>query len=487
MRKRFRQMLIRFAIASVWSLVALVWMPKNLSSEPEFDKGRPQYSDLNLSRAPSGRDVAQIDGLDWQSFEKQRWELTHNGEGQLCLSAYADAGYYINAPVCFNRRSGEIRFDGPTTFSSVMSPISGGAAGPTFSAHNVGPNGAVGLLGQYFSAANGKGFDLGAEFIANFNPVTWQEGNNGQPGPGDMAQWIVAVSPNDTLHNWGTNVVEYNIVNRGPDKGWRRDRGLQPVTGGLVVVAEASVFGDPGGGEGKNALYGYTAAKSASVNSTGLPVKLYNDFLCEPNSEASMTGRCLYATGDITGIPSQIPFSPVQVDGSWLHGLDTTKASLSDNLALRMRPGQSLGFVSEDEKVAMLTSEAVNGGISLTLAPSGPGKVVLNGDSVVKGSLTAGALQVTGHFSGAGSGVPAVSDGDVDERSTDTRGSVNMHRGIVRTMVTFASPFLSPPFCTLTGNRTESTKAVVSTTGYNIILEVSKNDLGETLTWHCIQ
>ena len=261
-----------------------------------------------------------------------------------------------------------------------------GVVGIYGNAHNTGGNGANGHRFDYQSAAGSNGFDIGSTFISIFD-TTFVAGQV----PNGMATWIVAQSPNDTTHNWSCIIGEMNVVNRGADKGWMRDRTLANPTGGLLMVPEAVSFGGTGGGEGKNATFGYSVSRSAANNSTGFPVKFYNGFLIEPNSVVGLTGRGIYATGDITGTASQYPYGPLQLDGTWLHGIDHTKAVYTDNNAETMAVTQRFAWIvgATGAATATATIGAFGSGSSanIQMIPA-PGSSVFIGDTTGAQTLT---------------------------------------------------------------------------------------------------
>jgi hypothetical protein len=115
--------------------------------------------------------------------------------------------------------------------------------------------------------------------------------------------------------------------------------------------------------------------------------KFYNSFLCEPNATAGETGRCFYATGDITGTPAAQPYAPVQIDGTWKHGLDTTLAKFVDDGALHLANGQKV-FLDTAGTVGVFY-EAASGKIIFT---NGDKRLmsldVRRGDAVFAGKIT---------------------------------------------------------------------------------------------------
>jgi hypothetical protein len=321
-----------------------------------------------------------------------------------------------------------VNLTGALTLSSSAA-FAQGAAGILLAARNTSAtNSGVGTNFQYFSAADAATvaglFDIGQQSTAAFNPSVYMPNTvTGSPGaiggPGLYEGFRVAISPNDQTHNWGIGVEEWDVVNRGPDMGWFTDRGENngkpPVSGGMVMVAFASNFGDPGGGQGTDALYGFTVARSPDTNTTtGYHVKFYNDFLCEPNSETGVgettdgvrQSYCLYGTGDLTGTSAQIPYAPAGWGGTWLHGMDFTAATFQDGLAVRLAgTGQAYGFYNGTATATIAGSTALglaNEGIVLT--PAGVGYVQIAGKFEV-GSQSSGSPAFA---LDAGSAQPAV-------------------------------------------------------------------------------
>ena len=217
------------------------------------------------------------------------------------------------------------------SFISSAPPAGGAVTGVNLSVHNTGANAAYGTKVEYFSTAGDAGFDIALGLVTQFDPVF-------QPGvsPAHNGIWTMVVSPNEQTHPWGGCVGELNYVNRGPDAGFKRDRSLAGNnSGGLLFVPEANATGR----EGRNVGYGFAVSRSSLTNSTGFPVKTYIAFNAEPNSVVGLTGRAFYASGDITGVGSQYPYGPFQIEGTWLHGIDTTLATYVDGNALTLKAG----------------------------------------------------------------------------------------------------------------------------------------------------
>ena len=342
--------------------------------------------------------VGQNTGVYWQTTGNMRWRLQTDASDNLGLYAYDGGGGFLDTGILFTQSNKTVTFNFQISTNNVNAPVAGGVAGTMFNASNTGPNAAQGQKFTYFSSAGGAGHDIGLTNIAIFDTVFIAGQTHGME-----SVWLVSQSPNDTTHNWGCNVGELNIVNRGLDRGWMRDRLAANPTGGLLVVAESVSFGGSGGGEGKNATYGYSTAPSANTNSTGFPAKFYNNFLIEPNSTVGQTGRAIYATGDITGTSSQYPYGPVQTDGTWLHGIDHTKAVYTDGAAETMLTGQALRWIvgptTAPTSVATIGAFSLGGTAQLILTPPSGGAVYVGGGSGAQSLLFNGA---SGQNSGIG-------------------------------------------------------------------------------------
>jgi hypothetical protein len=251
-------------------------------------------------------------------------------------------------PLTGGALTGALTISEPTTapgltLNAANATPAGQTTGMHVTATNTGANATNGNRFNYLSSAGGSGgFDIGLTDVAIFDPTTW---NDASPPSFDGA-WFVAVSPNNATHSWASNTVEFDISNRGPDMGWKRDRSSLRPTGGILVAAEVNTFGGTGGGEGKNATFAYTVANSNATNSTGFPAKFYNGLMIEPDSIVGLTGRGIYATGDITSTASQRPYGPMQLDGTWLHGIDHTLATYMDGAAQTMLAGQALRWIT---------------------------------------------------------------------------------------------------------------------------------------------
>jgi hypothetical protein len=287
--------------------------------------------------------VATAKGIAIQTAGTNRWLLETTAADNLALNAYDATGAWYGTAIQFANDASSIVTQFPLVLNATKAtPVSGGAIGLTSVSKNTGTGVAQGHKFTYFSAANGGGtFDIGWTNLAIFDPVTW-----GAPGTSYDSTWIVAVSPNDSAHSWAANGMEIDISNRGPDMGWKRDRGSLRPTGGILIAAETNTFAGTGGGEGKNASFGLCIAHSGATNSTGFFAKLYNGLLIEPDSIVGLTGRGIYMTGDITATPSQYPYGPMQAEGTWLHGIDHTMAVYTDANATTMLAGQGVAWLT---------------------------------------------------------------------------------------------------------------------------------------------
>ncbi len=147
-----------------------------------------------------------------------------------------------------------------------------------------------------------------------------------------------------------------------------------------------------GFGTGKGGVGTYTLSTSQTVPIEAMTVgpfdhgRFYNNFLCEPNATAGETGRCVYATGDITGTPASQPYAPVQIDGAWKHGVDTTLATFNDGAALHLASGQKV-YLDTAGQVAVFY-EAASGKIVFSHGDKRLMSVDARGDAVFAGTVT---------------------------------------------------------------------------------------------------
>ena len=351
-----------------------------------------------------------VRGLVWKAPDGTRLSLVTDTADNLNVYTYDDNANYLANPISIGRLAGTVNLNGFLTVTSSAALAQG--------------QGAISLSATNTSAADDAGsFDTGQQSIALFNPTTFLPSTvTGSPGaiagPGLYEGFRVALSPIDQTHNWGTAIEEWDIINRGRDMGWFTDRGenngQQPVTGGMVIVAFQSAESLGQQGSGSDVLYGYSAARSPTPNSLGYPIKFYNDFLCEPDSETGVgestngvrQSYCLYGTGDLSGVAAQVPYAPAGWGGTWLHGMDFTAATFQDGLAVRLAgTGQAYGFYNGTSTASIAGSTALgvaNEGIVLT--PAGIGAVQIAGRFEV-GSQTTGSPVFNLN---AGSAQPAV-------------------------------------------------------------------------------
>jgi hypothetical protein len=135
---------------------------------------------------------------------------------------------------------------------------------------------------------------------------------------------------------------------------------------------------------------------------------MYIGFNAEPNSIAGLTGRAYYATGDITGVASQYPYGPFQVEGTWLHGFDHTLATYMDNQATILLNGQNIAWIgggTTASPTGTATIGTFGSGTStgLLLRPATSGYIATSTPLVVGGGTTAQSVTVNG-ASGADNG-----------------------------------------------------------------------------------
>jgi hypothetical protein len=314
--------------------------------------------------------AGQATGIYWKTAGTPRWQFTTDGSDNLNLYAFDAGSAYTGTAATFHNDGSLIVFNYKTLVSTNFSATAAGEVGGfEVSTHNNGEYAGIGMKIGYFGQSARNGFDTGLSCVALFDPPAPISGQN----PAYEMAWFVAQSPNSSAL-WGCAIAEMNIVNRGPDAGFKRDRAEGGNNSGcLLAVPEVHTFGGTGGGEGKNATYAYSVARSADPNSTGFPAKFYTAFLAEPNCVVGQTGRAIYTTGDITGTPSQYPYGPMQTDGTWLHGIDHTKASYIDGAAQTMALGQALRWIAGPTTAPTSVATILASTQGLILAPASGG------------------------------------------------------------------------------------------------------------------
>ena len=354
-------------------------------------------------------------GVSWRNVGTQRWALNTDGSDNLGLYAYASDGTFIDTGLLFTQATKTLSSHFGFYTNTIYAVPPNQVAGVFFNATNTGLNPAQGHKLTYTSASNATGFDIGATVLSIFNPASFVAGQR----PAQFSTWVVAVSPNDPTNYFSTFCGEWNVVNRGADQGWMRDRAQAGnPTGGLYMVPESVILGASGGGEGKNVTFGFSTAGSASTNSTGFRVKFYNNYLVEPNSTVGLTGRGMYMTGDITAVASQYPYGPLGIEGTWLHGFDHTTATYVDNHVEIMKMGQGLAWINGTVAAPTATATIAGSGsgvnASIVMTPAGSGTVSVSGAMGVTGVSTLTGSTVFGNGAGFGSQLAPGGAGSVD-------------------------------------------------------------------------
>jgi hypothetical protein len=337
-------------------------------------------------------------GVNFRNAGVNRWRLLTDASDNLNLFAYDASGVFLDTAWDVVQSSSTVFYHYKIEAQCSYATALGAVTGIFGNASNIGTNAAYGHRFAYTSTAGSAGFDTGVGIIATFNPVF-----QGATKVACQGAWFVAESPNDNAHTWGGNFAEVNFVNRGPDIGFKRDRGdAGNNTGGLLFVPESIVLSG-GAGEGKNVMYGYSVARSGANNSTGFPVKSYTGYLVEPNAIVGLTGRGSYMTGDITGTASQRPYAPEQFDGTWLHGLDHTLATYIDNHAETFLVGQGLAWIVGTTGTPTATATIAGSGsgsdVTLTITPAGAGVISMAGPTQLKSYIVSG-LPAAASFAG---------------------------------------------------------------------------------------
>jgi hypothetical protein len=238
---------------------------------------------------------------------------------------------------------------------------------------------------------------IGATYTVSISQTVSSEAMSAINGhPAYYNNFAAMICPNSTVLTYGCAVAEWDVVNRGADSGFMRFRGdANNPTGGLIVVPEVTNFSDPAGtgGLGTNATYGYVIAHSGGVGQSGYQAAFYSGLLIEPNSIVGGTGRGLYETGDITSTSARVPYSPIDWDGTWAHGLMAAYATIGDNAAVTVAPGQGIvNIVGSTRAVDQPpTTPTATAGIYATgsgtsagwnITTAGAGAVTVNGSPI---------------------------------------------------------------------------------------------------------
>jgi len=179
---------------------------------------------------------------------------------------------------------------------------------------------------------------------------------------GLFGSWQVAVSPRTppaSSQSWGLVCVEYNPVNRGPDRGWHPAAGQQTWAGGVNVVADKGEFA---GGDCGHALFSYAASTNGGPAS-------YNLFLGGPDAIAP-GGRGVYLGGGSgAATPPDAAFE-VGV-GHWRTGLRTDTATIPGRAAIQLGRDHAIVWVDGDQRALSGFHNGVGDPNGVVTAPVG--------------------------------------------------------------------------------------------------------------------
>lgn len=316
--------------------------------------------------------AGSVRGIQWDAAGLNRWKFQTNASDDLNLFAYAPTtGTFLGTPFALSTANQQVQINWQL-FQSITNPtvVVGGIVGVNATYNNTSGNNAQGTKHVYNTNAVTAGFDIGEVSLIVPTATT------GFPTSGAtayQAKWLVGLTPNDnTSFHWGLTGQELDVVNRGGDNGWTSSVAHPGNVLAYLAVPESSTFGQ--GGSTFNADFAFVAAPSAAPGTSGLTNRWYNAFLCEANSEASATGRCMYAVGDVTGLSAQFPYGPFGSSGNWLHGFDTTAATFVDGMAYRMATGQALAWPSAG---GFVVGSGSGGNGTMAVEYSGTGEIDL--------------------------------------------------------------------------------------------------------------
>jgi hypothetical protein len=188
---------------------------------------------------------------------------------------------------------------------------------------------------------------------------------------GLAANWTEAVFP-VTGAGQGA-IAEWNPMNRSGDPGWSDAFGGGNHFGGIHIVPEVdTVTGGPK--YGFPISYSFATVQSSHTNITGYSPQTYNAFIAYPNSVAP-NGRAFYAGGSTTGMPSRLPYAPLQATGNWQHGLSLETGTYRDNLAVRLSGSHAIGWEEGSGIATIAPVKGTAGNIGLSLMPAGTGNI----------------------------------------------------------------------------------------------------------------
>lgn len=219
----------------------------------------------------------------------------------------------------------------------IGTPGYGSAVGRFEQYVNLGTTGGYGRRLNYFQTGTQvSGFSIADGRIGVFNSI------NGGSG---MADWAVAVTPENNTTSWGVFVGEWDIINlSGEDAGYARKRGLQSRwCGGLQVVAESANLKTPGQpNTGRNALFAFCVCPSAANNTFDSDqTKFYNGYMVEENSIAP-NGVGYLASGQVSA--TRQPKKAMAVDAYWEEGINLASAVFSTARAITLDYTHNITF-----------------------------------------------------------------------------------------------------------------------------------------------
>jgi hypothetical protein len=255
--------------------------------------------------------------------------------------------------------------------------------GPLFNITNNGS--AVGYGGRFnfYSYATASGFELANSVIMVVRATT------GINHTSYMSRWDVNVCPNDAVDGFACQIAEINPVNRGLDLGWSNNLStMQQWYGGVRMVPESSTFGEAG--TGRNVTFGFSIAHSGAVNTDGNYAKTYTGFMAEADS-IGPGGRAAELMGDTTGNTVNYPYTPLQIDKTFSHGVNLQNALFIDNVAINLATGQRLQWAAAGVSVAGAPGPSVSGSgsfVSLNGADGGSGLRVTAAPVVISSDLS---------------------------------------------------------------------------------------------------
>lgn len=292
--------------------------------------------------------------------------------------------------------------------AGIGAPDGGNAVTKYYVTANQGAGNSYGIRHDYrHSGTLTSGFSLGIGNICLWDNI------NGGAG---QAYWTVTTTPLLAAGgNWGVVGEEMNVVNRGPDQGYRKTRGSTTRwCGGIQIVPEAiDLAGSTGNNVGQNTLFAYCTAHSGGLGASGFQVKTYNGLLVETDS-IGPSGRGALFSGDTSGVGSQLPKYGVEIDQRWSQGINTTAGIFTGNIALNLADDQIITWGAAGTGPQVFGNQTT-GALRLTSTGAGTIRMLPGGTTTaIQFSPVASAVNFFNVFGNVTGAAPTIASAGTD-------------------------------------------------------------------------